>query len=155
MGKKVPPKETKQKTSCFTCGRVFAFLVLFIASFIGICVVAISDVGAHDNFLPFCTDNNGELVLCEIPVVESHSYFIEPIKAKLYSLTQNVIVTTLKFVLSTLGKSSLPPVEQEYNLDGITADVRIFKDEHGIPSITAESFKDAIFGQGFAMAQDR
>lgn len=38
---------------------------------------------------------------------------------------------------------------------GLRASVQIERDEHGIPSITAESIEDAMFGLGVAHAQDR
>jgi penicillin amidase len=38
---------------------------------------------------------------------------------------------------------------------GLTADVAIVRDEHGIAHIEAATAADAVFGQGFAVAQDR
>jgi penicillin G amidase len=52
-------------------------------------------------------------------------------------------------------RSSLPQEEGRLVLPGLVAEARISRDEHGIPSITAASDRDAAFALGFVHAQDR
>jgi penicillin amidase len=49
----------------------------------------------------------------------------------------------------------LPQVDGELRLSGLKGEVRIERDEHGIPSIRAQSLDDLAFGLGVAHAQDR
>lgn len=51
--------------------------------------------------------------------------------------------------------ASLPQSSGALTLKGIDADISIHRDEHGVPSIVAESDKDAFFATGFVHAQDR
>lgn len=50
---------------------------------------------------------------------------------------------------------SLPDVDGEIVVDGLVEPVTIVRDRHGIPHIEATTFKNALFAQGFAHAQDR
>lgn len=43
----------------------------------------------------------------------------------------------------------------EITIPGVSSDLLIIRDEKGIPYIRADNLDDAIWGQGFAMAQDR
>jgi len=52
-------------------------------------------------------------------------------------------------------KSALPDVSSDLTVDGLTGQVTITRDGHGIPHVSAASTGDAFFGQGFAAAQDR
>jgi penicillin G amidase len=63
-------------------------------------------------------------------------------------------------VLAVLGgflwlRSSLPQEDGRLVLTGLGGEVRISRDEHGIPTIAASSERDAAFALGFAHAQDR
>jgi penicillin amidase len=49
----------------------------------------------------------------------------------------------------------LPQTEGSISLAGPTAQIRIERDAHGIPTIQAGSVDDALFGLGFVHAQDR
>ncbi|MBL8351190.1 MAG: penicillin acylase family protein, partial [Burkholderiaceae bacterium] len=49
----------------------------------------------------------------------------------------------------------LPVTEGTLALPGARAELRILRDEHGIPTIRAASIRDATFGLGVAHAQDR
>lgn len=51
--------------------------------------------------------------------------------------------------------SSLPQIEGEMVVAGITGEVSILRDEHGVPHIFGETDEDVFFGLGFAHAQDR
>jgi len=48
-----------------------------------------------------------------------------------------------------------PEFDGELALDGPAARIEIYRDEYGIPHIIAGSERDAFFGLGFVMAQDR
>ena len=65
----------------------------------------------------------------------------------------------LAVVLATAGAAymrlALPRTEGELVLPGARADLRIERDQHGIPTIVAASPLDALFGLGVAHAQDR
>jgi penicillin amidase len=50
---------------------------------------------------------------------------------------------------------ALPQAEGRLQLAGLHAELRIERDEHGIPTIHAASPEDALFGLGFVHAQDR
>src|SRR5262249_56181664 len=50
---------------------------------------------------------------------------------------------------------SLPPVDDELKVDGISAEVRIERDELGVPTILGANRADVAFGTGFAHGQDR
>jgi penicillin amidase len=52
-------------------------------------------------------------------------------------------------------RSSLPRTQGRLELPGLDAAVRISRDAYGIPTITAQSARDAAFALGFVHAQDR
>jgi len=51
--------------------------------------------------------------------------------------------------------SSLPPKFASLEVQGLTAEVSVTFDHHGIPSISAADLDDAAFGLGFVHARDR
>ena len=53
------------------------------------------------------------------------------------------------------GRQSMPLIDGNVVAQGLRGEVRIARDAMGIPSITASSTEDAMFGLGFAHAQDR
>jgi penicillin amidase len=52
-------------------------------------------------------------------------------------------------------RSSLPQSDGRLVLPGLTAEVRVVRDAHGVPTISAASDRDAAFALGFVHAQDR
>jgi penicillin amidase len=52
-------------------------------------------------------------------------------------------------------KAALPDVTSSLSFTGLDGPITIYRDEWGIPHVTAESEHDAFFGQGFVTAQDR
>ncbi len=52
-------------------------------------------------------------------------------------------------------RASLPQLDGELELAGLSAPVRIDRDSHGVPTIRAKSKNDLVFGLGFLHAQDR
>ena len=52
-------------------------------------------------------------------------------------------------------RQGLPLFDGEIVLDGPSAPIEIVRDRHAIPHIRAQTIEDALFGQGFAHAQDR
>jgi len=74
---------------------------------------------------------------------------------------KRIVLGVLAVVLLVLAafyfllRASLPPVEGERTLAGLTAAVSIERDALGIPTITAATRTDLAFGTGFAHAQDR
>jgi penicillin amidase len=51
--------------------------------------------------------------------------------------------------------ASLPQLDGEIKLKGLTGPVTVIRDQHGVPHITASSMEDLLFAQGFVTAQDR
>src|SRR5579863_831450 len=52
-------------------------------------------------------------------------------------------------------RSSLPVTQGRLTLAGLSAEVQIDRDAHGIPTIAAANDRDAAFALGFVHAQDR
>ena len=61
------------------------------------------------------------------------------------------LIATVYFAL----RGSLPTLDGEIVVDGLTAAIRIERDAAGIPTVTAENRADLAFGTGYAHAQDR
>ncbi len=75
-------------------------------------------------------------------------------------LRRGIAVLLLLLVLAALAlwvysRQVLPVTEGSLSLAGPKAELRIERDAHGIPTIRAGSLEDALFGLGFAHAQDR
>ncbi|MCW9036024.1 MAG: penicillin acylase family protein [Rhodospirillales bacterium] len=51
--------------------------------------------------------------------------------------------------------SSLQEVDGTVKVTGLDGEVEILRDRYGIPHITGKSYKDAMFGLGYAQVQDR
>ena len=54
-----------------------------------------------------------------------------------------------------LARASLAQLEGTMDVAGLQGEVRVVRDEWGIPHIYAESLEDLFFAQGFVQAQDR
>jgi penicillin amidase len=54
-----------------------------------------------------------------------------------------------------LAARSLPDYEAQWRLPGLSAPVEIVRDAHAVPHVLADTDEDAMFGLGFAHAQDR
>ena len=52
-------------------------------------------------------------------------------------------------------RTSLPQIDGTIRLAGLTQEIEILRDEHGVPHIFAASEDDAYFALGFVHAQDR
>ena len=52
-------------------------------------------------------------------------------------------------------RASLPVLDGSIPVPGLSARVEILRDARGVPHIRAQSMADALFGQGYATAQDR
>ena len=59
------------------------------------------------------------------------------------------------FFVNRIIKKSYPQVEGEISLKGIKSEVRIYRDDFGIPYIEASNENDLYFALGFVHAQDR
>src|ERR1700735_1852216 len=51
--------------------------------------------------------------------------------------------------------AALPQVDGQIKLNGISAQVTVTRDSHGVPAIEAASLDDLFFAQGYVTAQDR
>ncbi|HEV8069157.1 MAG TPA: penicillin acylase family protein [Planctomycetaceae bacterium] len=66
-----------------------------------------------------------------------------------------VLIVGVGFWVWSLLSGSLPQVDGDYPTAGITRDVKIERDNLGIPTIRAANRKDLAFATGFAHGQDR
>src|ERR671910_411453 len=57
--------------------------------------------------------------------------------------------------LRDLAKQALATIDGELKVAGLRQDVRVLRDEWGVPHIYAESVDDLFFAQGYVAAQDR
>ena len=64
-------------------------------------------------------------------------------------------VLAARFWLSSAARSNLPQLSGSLVIPGLSAPVTITRDLHGLPTIRATTFDDALFAQGFVTAQDR
>ncbi|MHC1730726.1 MAG: penicillin acylase family protein [Bacteroidales bacterium] len=58
-------------------------------------------------------------------------------------------------IVPSLRKSGLPDLNGEKNLAGLTADVKVIRDERGVPHIYASNEHDLYFMTGYVTAQER
>jgi penicillin amidase len=58
-------------------------------------------------------------------------------------------------VVSSLRKSSLPELNGEKSVSGLKADVKVIRDERGVPHIYASNAHDLYFITGYVTAQER
>jgi penicillin amidase len=54
-----------------------------------------------------------------------------------------------------LARESLSPIEGEFRIPGLRADVQVLRDRWGVPHIYARNLDDLFMAQGYVMAQDR
>src|ERR1700739_1948937 len=52
-------------------------------------------------------------------------------------------------------RESLPQIDGQLRLRGLTAAVTVRRDQHGVPHIQAASLDDLFMAQGYVTAQDR
>src|SRR5690349_8871202 len=70
-------------------------------------------------------------------------------------------VILLLALLGTVGsiyhmvRAPLPQLDGTIRVPGLSADVRVIRDGHGIPTIEAANLDDLFFAQGYVTAQDR
>ena len=57
--------------------------------------------------------------------------------------------------LYSIARSALPRLDGTVAVPGLSAKVRVVRDNHGIPTIEAASLDDLFFAQGYVTAQDR
>jgi penicillin amidase len=55
----------------------------------------------------------------------------------------------------TAAWAAMPKLDGTIRVKGLTAPVTIVRDEHGVPSIAAQTLDDLFFAQGYVTAQDR
>lgn len=73
------------------------------------------------------------------------------------ALLISLIIIAIAFIVFAINIStiSLPPFQEERNIDFILDTVSIFKNQYGIPHIIAKNELDMFFAIGYAHAQDR
>src|SRR6185503_2856314 len=75
----------------------------------------------------------------------------------IFRLAAAVLVLALLCVAAAYAylRLSLPKVEGEIKLAGLSAPIEVQRDRYGIPHISAQTLEDAVYGLGFVHAQDR
>jgi penicillin G amidase len=56
---------------------------------------------------------------------------------------------------SYIAHRALPQLDGSLSVSGLTANVRVIRDEQGVPTIEASNLHDLFFAQGYVTAQDR
>ncbi|MBE1874462.1 penicillin acylase family protein [Myceligenerans sp. TRM 65318] len=72
--------------------------------------------------------------------------------------TAVVVVLVLAAVTTfgwAIGRRALPSTSGEVQVEGLTADVRVLRDQQGVPHIYADQATDLFRAQGYVHAQDR
>jgi len=55
----------------------------------------------------------------------------------------------------TVVRRPFPMVDGEIEVPGLSSDVEVLRDEHGVPQVYADTAEDLFYAQGFVHAQDR
>ena len=77
-------------------------------------------------------------------------------KAAIIFLAFIFLLLTIAIVFSTrLKNRSLPDYNMNIELQGLEAEVKVYRDEYGIPHIYAKNEHDLYLATGYLMAQDR
>ncbi|MCB0007933.1 MAG: penicillin acylase family protein, partial [Anaerolineales bacterium] len=66
-----------------------------------------------------------------------------------------VLAAVLAIAITVMIRRPFPKTDGRVELDGLSAEVTVIRDEMGIPHIYAENEKDLYFAQGYVHAQDR
>ncbi|MFZ1130736.1 MAG: penicillin acylase family protein [Terriglobales bacterium] len=77
---------------------------------------------------------------------------------RIVSYVTGVLLVALVAALGWLywtAHSALPQLDGRVAVPGISAKVRVVRDEHGVPTIEAATLEDLFFAQGYVTAQDR
>ena len=54
-----------------------------------------------------------------------------------------------------VARSALPQLDGSLAVNGLSAQVKVTRDSHGVPVIEAATLEDLFFAQGYVTAQDR
>lgn len=74
----------------------------------------------------------------------------------LVALASLAILAIVAGVAATsMYRGALPQTEGEIDLEGLSAPVRVLRDDHGIPALYGDSVGDLAMAQGYVHAQDR
>ncbi len=92
--------------------------------------------------------------LASSSVVESRRPWASRILLWLAVLLAILIVAAATFAY-LIARSALPQLDGSLTLKGLSAQVKVTRDNHGVPTIEAANFEDLFFAQGFVTAQDR
>ena len=74
---------------------------------------------------------------------------------KILILILAVVVLAGFIMVSLLRKAGLPELNGEQQISGLAADVRVVRDERGVPHIYASNSHDLYFITGYITAQER
>ncbi len=74
---------------------------------------------------------------------------------KYFILLLIILGTVGYFYIQNLKKSALPDYNRNIKIAGLTANVKVFRDVHGVPHIIARNKQDLYTAVGYLSAQDR
>ncbi len=77
------------------------------------------------------------------------------ISLKIIAVVLAVALIAGVIIVSSLRKSGLPELNGEKAISGLTADVKVIRDERGVPHIYAANAHDLYFITGYVSAQER
>ena len=82
---------------------------------------------------------------------------MKTLKIILYSILSLIIILIIAgfFILKSISNSARPVYEGELDLPGLQYEVKVLRDERGMPHIYAENEPDLYMAVGFIMAQER
>src|SRR6266567_3678436 len=83
-----------------------------------------------------------------------------PFLARLLRLLAVLLLVVLALIaggvwLYHAAQISLPQLDGKVTISGLAAPVKVVRDRHGVPHITAANLADLFFAQGYVTSQDR
>ncbi|HUN89487.1 MAG TPA: penicillin acylase family protein, partial [Terriglobales bacterium] len=66
-----------------------------------------------------------------------------------------LIVIGAGWWLCAATRAALPQLDGSISVSGLSAPVKVMRDQHGVPHIAAANMQDLMFAQGYVIAQDR
>jgi penicillin G amidase len=79
------------------------------------------------------------------------------LKISIYTLLSLIIIVLIAglIILSVTKRQALPKYKGEITLTGLSGEVKVYRDERGMPHIYANNEHDLYFAVGYVMAQER
>jgi penicillin amidase len=89
-----------------------------------------------------------------LPEVRPRRSLVKPVSISILLVLMLALLAVAGW-LYWIARSALPQLDGRVPAEGISANVRVVRDGHGIPTIEAATLADLFFAQGYVTAQDR